>query len=50
MEDIRQLYMRCGLKNQEITFMFTDLQIVDEKWLVYFSDLLSSGEIPQLFT
>ena len=30
-------------------FLFTDSQIVDEKMLVYVNDLLSSGEIPDLF-
>lgn len=30
-------------------FLFTDSQIVDEKMLVFVNDLLSSGEIPDLF-
>lgn len=30
-------------------FLFTDSQIVDERMLVYINDLLSSGEIPDLF-
>ena len=49
MEDIKQLYMKCGVKGQGVSFMLTDSQIVDEKWLVYINDLLSSGDIPSLF-
>eukprot|EP01084_Bolivina_argentea_P009096 17033_1 len=49
LEDIKALYMKCGVKGQGITFMLTDSQIVDEKWLVYINDLLSSGDIPSLF-
>ena len=30
-------------------FLFTDSQVVDESMLVYINDLLSSGEIPDLF-
>jgi dynein heavy chain len=49
LEDIKALYMKCGVKGQGMTFMLTDSQIVDEKWLVYINDLLSSGDIPGLF-
>merc|ERR1719295_2016101 len=49
LEDIKQLYMKCGVKGSGVTFMLTDSQIVDEKWLVYINDLLSSGDIPSLF-
>eukprot|EP01083_Nonionella_stella_P170544 580582_1 len=50
MDDLRELYKSCGVKGKCITFMITDSHIVDEKWLVYINDLLSSGEIPELFT
>eukprot|EP00494_Astrolonche_serrata_P025195 UN25456 len=50
LEDLKALYMKAGVKGQGVTFLFTDSQIVDEKWLVYINDILSSGEIPQLFT
>eukprot|EP00967_Tisochrysis_lutea_P129260 scaffold222104_cov24-Tisochrysis_lutea.AAC.1 len=45
----RKLYKRSGLKGEGILFLFTDSQIVDERMLVYVNDLLSSGEIPDLF-
>ena len=37
------------MQGEGIMFLFTDSQIVDEKMLVYVNDLLSSGEIPDLF-
>ena len=32
-----------------ISFLFTDSQVKDERFLVYLNDLLSSGNIPDLF-
>ncbi|DBA86689.1 TPA: Dynein alpha chain, flagellar outer arm [Trebouxia sp. C0004] len=48
-EDLQKMYKRAGVKGEGIMFLFTDSQIVDEKMLVYVNDLLSSGEIPDLF-
>ena len=49
-EELKELYRKAGVKPAEpITFMMTDSQIVDEKFLVYVNDLLSSGVIPDLF-
>ena len=47
-ENILQLYERCGVKGQHVMFLMTDNQIVDEKFLVYMNDLLSSGFIADL--
>ncbi|CAG9462750.1 unnamed protein product [Pedinophyceae sp. YPF-701] len=49
-EDLISLYTKCGAKSQPITFLMTDNQIVDERFLVYMNDLLSSGIIADLFT
>jgi len=49
-EDLKQLYNKTGLKEESVMFLFTDSQITDERFLVYINDLLSSGEIPDLFT
>jgi len=48
-EDIKQMYMRAGVKGEPICFLFTDSQIAHEKFLVYMNELLSSGKIPNLF-
>ena len=49
-EDIKQMYMKSGVKGEKICFLFTDSQIAHEKFLVYINELLSSGKIPNLFT
>ncbi|KAJ9515913.1 hypothetical protein QJQ45_016901, partial [Haematococcus lacustris] len=48
-EDLQKMYKRAGVKGEGLLFLFTDSQIVDERMLVYINDLLSSGEIPDLF-
>lgn len=48
-EDLQKMYKRTGLKGEGILWLFTDSQITDEKFLVFINDLLSSGEIPDLF-
>jgi dynein heavy chain len=50
-EDLKELYRKAGVKpGLPLVFMMTDAQIVDEKFLVFINDLLSSGYIPELFT
>ena len=44
------MYKRSGLKDEGIMFLFTDSQITNERFLVYMNDLLSSGDIPDLFS
>ena len=47
--DLAMLCMRAGVKNIATTFLLTDSQIADEKFLVLVNDLLASGEIPGLY-
>jgi dynein heavy chain len=47
--DLASLYVKTGQKKQQIMFLLTDSQIAEEKFLVLINDLLSSGNIPQLF-
>ncbi|XP_042895579.2 dynein beta chain, ciliary [Parasteatoda tepidariorum] len=47
--DIASLYLRAGVKNIGCLFMVSDAQIADERFLVLINDLLSSGDIPDLF-
>ncbi|KAH8076432.1 dynein light chain binding protein [Aureococcus anophagefferens] len=50
-EELKELYRKAGVKPAEpLTFILTDSQIVDERFLVYINDLLASGVIPDLFT
>lgn len=42
--------MKAGPKEDPILFLFTEGQITNERFLVYINDLLSSGEIADLYT
>jgi dynein heavy chain len=48
-ESLKELYKVAGVKGIPTTFLMTDTQIVNEKFLVYINDMLSSGWIPDLF-
>jgi dynein heavy chain, axonemal len=47
--DLQEMYNRAGVKDEGVCFLFTEGQITNEKFLVYINDLLSSGEIPDLY-
>ncbi|CAM9542145.1 unnamed protein product [Laminaria digitata] len=48
--DLQVMFTKAGVKGQGVGFLFTDSQIVQERFLVYLNDLLSSGNIPDLYT
>jgi len=48
--DLQGMFNKAGLKDEGILFLFTEGQITNEKFLVYINDLLSSGEIADLFS
>jgi dynein heavy chain len=47
--DLQKFYTKAGVRDEGIMFLFTESQITNEKFLVYLNDLLSSGEIADLF-
>lgn len=47
--DIQSLFTKTGVQGIEMLFLMTDSQIVDNKFLVYINDILSSGFIQDLF-
>lgn len=48
-EDIQIMYKRAALKNDQLLWLLTEGQIIDEKFMVFINDLLASGEISGLF-
>jgi len=48
-EDLQNLYFKTGPKEEPYLFLFTEGQITNERFLVYINDLLSSGEIADLY-
>ena len=47
--DLQNYFLKAGVKDEGICFLFTEGQITNERFLVYINDLLSSGEISDLF-
>lgn len=47
--DIQTVFMRTGVQTFETLFLLTDSQIVDNRFLVFINDVLSSGYVPELF-
>ena len=47
--DLQKMYLKSCTKDEGIMFLFTEGQITNERFLVYINDLLSSGEIADLF-
>merc|ERR1719269_130460 len=49
--DLQVFYIKAAVKpGTPHAFLMTDGQIADERFLVYLNDMLSSGNIPNLFT
>lgn len=48
--DLQAMYNKAGIKQEGVLFLITDTQISNEKFLVYLNDLLSSGNIPDLYS
>ncbi|GET87016.1 dynein heavy chain, putative [Leishmania tarentolae] len=47
--DMQELYRKCGVRGYPFAFIITDTQIVSVDMLVYLNDMLSSGNVPELF-
>lgn len=48
-DDLRTLYRACGVKRQQKVFYFCDNQIMEASFLEDLNNMLSSGEVPNLF-
>ncbi|XP_068085242.1 dynein axonemal heavy chain 2 [Anabrus simplex] len=48
-EDLKKLYSSTGVDNRATTFLFSDTQVADEVFLEVINNMLSSGEVPNLY-
>jgi dynein heavy chain, axonemal len=49
-EDLKRLYRIAGIENKSTAFLLTDAEIVNDIFLEDLSNMLSNGEVPNLFT
>ena len=47
--DLKKLYFQCGVENKPTVFLFNDIQVVEEGFLEDINNVLSSGEVPNLY-
>ena len=47
---MRKLYWKAGVDNKPTVFLFTDTQVVEESFLEDINNILSSGEVPNLYS
>ena len=48
-EDLKNLLLDAGCKNEPVVFLFSDTQIVKEAFLEDINNILNAGEVPNLF-
>ena len=47
--DLKNLYYMTGVENKATTFVFNDTQVLEESFLEDINNILSSGEVPNLY-
>ncbi|XP_036076372.1 dynein heavy chain 10, axonemal isoform X2 [Rousettus aegyptiacus] len=48
-EDLKSLYLKLGLENKTVMFLFTDAHVAEEGFLELINNMLTSGIVPALF-
>ncbi|XP_069880965.1 dynein axonemal heavy chain 10 isoform X1 [Dipodomys merriami] len=48
-DDLKNLYMKLGIENKTMIFLFTDAQVAEEGFLELINNMLTSGMVPALF-
>ena len=46
---MKRLYYTAGVENKQTVFLFNDVQVVEEAFLEDINNILSSGEVPNLY-
>ncbi|KAI7812536.1 putative dynein heavy chain 10 [Triplophysa rosa] len=48
-EDLKTLYLKLGIENKKMVFLFTDAHVSEEGFLELINNMLTSGMVPALF-
>uniref|UniRef100_A0A8C4WLB8 Dynein axonemal heavy chain 10 n=1 Tax=Gopherus evgoodei TaxID=1825980 RepID=A0A8C4WLB8_9SAUR len=48
-EDLKTLYIKLGIENKSMIFLFTDAHVAEEGFLELINNMLTSGIVPALF-
>ena len=48
-EDIKKILMLAGVKDKPTTFLFSDVQIIDERMVEDINNILNAGDVPNLY-
>ncbi|MBZ3878788.1 Dynein heavy chain 10, axonemal [Sciurus carolinensis] len=48
-EDLKSLYLKLGLEDKTVIFLFTDAHVAEEGFLELINNMLTSGIVPALF-
>ncbi|KAL9651290.1 hypothetical protein ABK040_001243 [Willaertia magna] len=48
-EDLKSLYKLLGVEDKKVVFLFTDAHVVEEGFLEFINNMLTSGVVPALF-
>lgn len=48
-EDLKTLYSIAGVENKPTSFLFNDTQVVEEQFLEIVNNMLSTGEVANLY-
>ncbi len=48
-EDIKTCLMKCGVEGKVVSFLFCDTQIVQEQFVEMVNNVLSSGDVPNMY-
>jgi dynein heavy chain len=48
-EDLKRILMLAGVKDKQTTFLFSDVQIINERMVEDINNILNSGDVPNLY-